>query len=232
MINNKQQQRPNYKQQTTCKVAPSESSATVKVDKISTTIASKTSNDKKMQELRALAFEYVKQIVAKAHELSIATKPEQTTNQRAGSSNILLLDNETRKKHLLESSKLINKHFQEFNSNVTRANNISRGAEKSNKISQPTSRWVPTANIMESALKEEIESSETNNDMLSSDSRQSTQNFARQDHSSSRSRNFHQVFNWHQLVSCFSTCLPETLAMLTRRQAGGRTDAAQKPSAL
>lgn len=199
--------------------------------------------DKKLLELRAVALEYVKQIVAKASELSQERQKIKdaqkltnyyngtTTNYNSGkttaysksttttTSNNRLpepIDPAKEKAILREAASSINKRFQLVDNQEyfsADRKDSLRNRASSNPRIQATSNRE-NSSVDPSATADRY----SNNSTSTSTSKRSTTNGSR------RRRGLHQRLNWHLLVSCFSTCLPHSLVEAATRSATSATD--------
>lgn len=205
-------------------------------------------NDKKSEELRILAFEYVKQIVAKANELSqihnasandshrlengtkapSTTMPTKNSNaslqaESKGSNRTHLIDTTT-KKLVRDAAVQINENFQSIKTPpASNKQGVCLGtAAQSNAAYRPGLKQYSDG-ITEETSKLSMNYIEQDYATMSSSqedgsSRQGHRNGTRT-RTRQRFKGFSQHLNWHLLVSCFSTCLPETLVETAREHA-------------
>jgi len=186
------------------------------------------------QELKYIACEYAKLIVSKANELSQTKKSQRTaiqTNHRIPTINHDLngpnVDNET---GILihEAAKEITSKLSTYPvlSNVIRIDNnslfTSNGVNHPSLITKVQEQSDDTSSQKNGTSTISRDYNEQDYATISS-SQEDTDCRKNFDHSSrrafkgrSRFKGIHQRINWHLLVSCFSSCLPDTLVHASR----------------
>lgn len=190
--------------------------------------------DKRFQELRAFALEYVKQIVAKADELSREQRCEGVKQQNgqplpisttcAGRTSIEAAE------RVGQVAEQINQRFQlnGLNKQQQQQQQDSRFATQTITISQQPQKAPPVRPPPVAAGKpkhpvavDEISCEQDEAELARS--RGDANKWA----SGARKRpGLHNRLNWHLFISCFSTCLPQTLvdsmpSSMTKGASGG-----------
>lgn len=176
--------------------------------------------DKRFQELRAFALEYVKQIVAKASELSQerqearnaqklaqfytgASYESQEAARREAQRETCVGQVDVASKRLVrEAAVQINEKFHlDQNQSVQR---VARG-EREQEQERP-SKWPASKRDKQNSIR-----LQTNNERGGGAAADGQTSAGRRERARDKRKLFERL-NWHLLVACFSTCLPQTLA--------------------
>lgn len=226
-------------------------------------------SERTIQELKLLAFEYVKQIVARAHELSqnapvtgSPTVADQLDGQvsankiNTSQQGFSELIDPTSKERICEAAVQINKQFRLANDPSSKGRGEGTGKLKSvtyqqnpvnsktayTQISFGTKKCFTTTSTMTASAAAAAMASNNNpiirREFIEQDyatmSSSQEESDPRGAHEASRActganqpggrfKGLHQRLNWHLFVSCFSICLPETLAPHTTSSSRSNT---------
>lgn len=209
-------------------------------------------SDKSLQELRALALEYVKQIVAKSIELSqthknvcgpppptpaalpptdkdksLAARTHQLTDP---TTRILIrdvavqIDKRFRLHDNFDANTNANSHSK--TTNFVRINQFRPRLLEITTTTATTTTPTTTTTTRDYAERDYVTVNNARGQQYNEPTIKETLGAGNQCNSSGASarprrrlKGLHQRLNWHLLVSCFSTCLPETLVETANRQA-------------
>lgn len=172
-------------------------------------------HDKRLNDLRAFALEYVKLIVSKASEISSQAERQELKGQQEHKFthfNIINVrqgqTNELDPSRKVELSKVIRKAANQINHQFQLEQDCSRGPQIDESVNKQN--WVDRHGEADSANRG-VSGSPSGAQGASSSS------------GKRRTRFGGKHLNWHLLVSCFSTCLPRTLIETIPSGLGSRT---------
>lgn len=202
--------------------AVSNNNAQAKLNQFSTNSVS----DKRLQELRAFALEYVKQIVAKASELSQGRQEAKNAQKIALFYTGANINSAASKGEIREAAVQINKQFQlGANEAVVTRQPDALGAKPFTQTTQVKHHVhinhsvqqldeLDQSSIVGQALEAGLSSSSTSSfaNASAANSNKKAKKSPEQVNCKEEKRKLYDRLNWHLLVSCFSTCLPQTMA--------------------
>lgn len=170
--------------------------------------------EKRLQELRLFALEYVKLIVAKANELSHdrQLQASYTANKHAGPQatwpTVIGSDQLPASRVIRQAASQIDERFRYQDSRQTKQ------AQKQCQFQLKTPSPLVQARGQQGAENWPSGGQldwATSADLQSPQSANSSPLAGGRDRQSRQKRRLTDRLNWHLLISCFSTCLPETL---------------------